>query len=447
MRYNEASFFACRAATLQHPSPGPGDALVRGLLRGLGTDQRLRAAVPRDVPLTATQTALLVAVPVLLGALRGSPWACSPTASAAGPCSRPDARGGGPGLAGAGREELSALLLVAFFLGIAGSSFAIGVGFVSRWTPAERQGTALGVYGLGNIGQSAAVFLGPVLAGARRHGSRSSAAWRCCSWSGRVVFAPAGAQRAGAGAAAKGVGAMLGVLARERLAWVLSRLLLPDLRRLRGLLDLPADACSGRSSASTPADAGFRTAGLRGAGHAVRPLGGWLADRIGGARVLVGGLPRRRPVRPAAGLAVDAAVHGRRARLRGAARPRQRRGVQAGAAVLPDGDRHGHGPGRRDGRPRRLLPAAAARLLPRPPGRDLARLRAARRDVARCSWWVNRARLPAAAARRSSSRCPPSCAAPRTGCAPAPGPRSGPGCWWPRSWSARATCRTSIRRW
>ena len=58
----------------------------------------------------------------------------------------------------------SGLLAVAFLLGLAGSSFAIGVGYVSRWTPPERQGSALGIYGLGNIGQSAAVFLGPVMA-------------------------------------------------------------------------------------------------------------------------------------------------------------------------------------------------------------------------------------------------------------------------------------------
>src|SRR6185295_475072 len=56
------------------------------------------------------------------------------------------------------------LLVVGFLLGTAGSSFAVGVGFVSRWFAMEKQGSALGVYGLGNIGQSAAVFLGPVIA-------------------------------------------------------------------------------------------------------------------------------------------------------------------------------------------------------------------------------------------------------------------------------------------
>jgi len=57
-----------------------------------------------------------------------------------------------------------ALLIAAFLIGVAGSSFAVGAAFVSRWTPAARQGTALGVYGLGTMGQSLAVFVGPVVA-------------------------------------------------------------------------------------------------------------------------------------------------------------------------------------------------------------------------------------------------------------------------------------------
>src|SRR5258708_2220643 len=60
--------------------------------------------------------------------------------------------------------SFSQLIAVAFCLGMAGSSFAVGVGYVSKWFPPERQGGALGIYGAGNIGQSAAVFLGPLLA-------------------------------------------------------------------------------------------------------------------------------------------------------------------------------------------------------------------------------------------------------------------------------------------
>src|SRR5665213_1905132 len=46
------------------------------------------------------------------------------------------------------------LIAIAFLLGMAGSSFAVGVGFISPWFPKEKQGVALGVYGLGNAGQS-----------------------------------------------------------------------------------------------------------------------------------------------------------------------------------------------------------------------------------------------------------------------------------------------------
>jgi nitrate/nitrite transporter NarK len=41
---------------------------------------------------------------------------------------------------------------------MAGSSFAVGVGYVSRWYSMEHQGSAFGVYGLGNVGQSSAVI-------------------------------------------------------------------------------------------------------------------------------------------------------------------------------------------------------------------------------------------------------------------------------------------------
>ena len=36
--------------------------------------------------------------------------------------------------------------------------------YVSRWSGPRSQGASLGIYGLGNAGQSAAVFLGPVVA-------------------------------------------------------------------------------------------------------------------------------------------------------------------------------------------------------------------------------------------------------------------------------------------
>src|SRR5262249_24837682 len=61
-------------------------------------------------------------------------------------------------------HSYNAFLFVAVFLGVAGTSFAVGVSYVSRWFPPDKQGTALGIYGAGNIGQSIVGFGAPVLA-------------------------------------------------------------------------------------------------------------------------------------------------------------------------------------------------------------------------------------------------------------------------------------------
>src|SRR5262249_8088840 len=144
---------------------------------------------------------------------------------------------------------------------------------------------ALGIYGLGNMGHSAAVFLGPVLAA---HTSRAwvfhAVAVLCVAWA--IAFflvardAPSTAKPASAGT-------MIRVLATEPLSWLLGgffflafggfvafSVYLPTL--LRDQFGLSA------------ADAGFRTAGFVVLATLMRPLGGILSDYLGGARVLSG---------------------------------------------------------------------------------------------------------------------------------------------------------------
>src|ERR1017187_7536628 len=239
--------------------------------------------------LSATQTAFLVAVPVLLGALARIPIGMLA-----------DRFGGRavftvlmffvavPVALVPAATSYRSLLIVAFLLGMAGSSFAVGVGYVSRWFSMESQGSALGVYGLGNIGQSAAVFLGPVVAAAY--------GFRTVYWGMSVILLVWAAvfaifaRNATQAARPKGLSEMLGVLAREPLAWALASLYfltfggfvafsiyLPSL--LRDQFGL------------RPADAGFRTAGFVVLATLCRPLGGWLSDRIGGSRVLSWILP------------------------------------------------------------------------------------------------------------------------------------------------------------
>ena len=54
-------------------------------------------------------------------------------------------------------------LLAALGVGLAGGSFAVGIAFVSRWYDRERQGTALGVFGIGNVGAAVTNFGAPFL--------------------------------------------------------------------------------------------------------------------------------------------------------------------------------------------------------------------------------------------------------------------------------------------
>jgi NNP family nitrate/nitrite transporter-like MFS transporter len=236
--------------------------------------------------LSATETALLVALPVLLGALARLPmgmlgdrfggraiFALLMLAAAL------------PVYAVPHMQSFGALLAAAFALGLAGSSFAVGVGYVAQWTPADRHGTALGIYGLGNAGQSLAVFVGPVVATFVGWQTVFNGVALALVISG-VAFA-ALAQNAPNAARPRTLAEMLRVLQRGRLAWVLAAfyfltfggfvafsIYLPTLLRDEFKL--------------SPANAGFRAAGFVLLATAMRPVGGWLADRIGGARVLSG---------------------------------------------------------------------------------------------------------------------------------------------------------------
>ncbi|WP_430781886.1 MFS transporter [Actinoplanes sp. G11-F43] len=105
-----------------------------------------------DLGLTSFQQALLVAVPVVVGSVGRIPVGALTD------------RFGGRimfplvslttivpvlylGLFG--HDSLSALLIGGFFLGIGGTAFAVGVPFVNAWFPPQRRGFAVGVFGAG----------------------------------------------------------------------------------------------------------------------------------------------------------------------------------------------------------------------------------------------------------------------------------------------------------
>jgi len=53
------------------------------------------------------------------------------------------------------------ILVAALGVGVAGGSFAVGIAYVSRWYPAQKQGTALGIFGAGNVGAAVTKFCAP----------------------------------------------------------------------------------------------------------------------------------------------------------------------------------------------------------------------------------------------------------------------------------------------
>jgi MFS transporter, NNP family, nitrate/nitrite transporter len=176
------------------------------------------------------------------------------------------------------------LLLWGFLLGFAGASFAVGVPFVNKWFPPHMQGLALGIYGMGNIGTALAAYSAPAIA--------AFYGWQWAFWVFIVplivmagIFAYFGRDAPSPGPRPS-VTAGLTLFRRETMPWVLSLfyfltfggfvamgIYLPKL-----LVDL---------FGFTQTGAGLRAAGFVVLATLSRPVGGWLADRIGGSRTLM----------------------------------------------------------------------------------------------------------------------------------------------------------------
>jgi len=64
----------------------------------------------------------------------------------------------------AGVHSFNEVLVLGVFLGVAGASFAAALPLASRWYPPEHQGTAMGIAGAGNSGTAFAALFAPGLA-------------------------------------------------------------------------------------------------------------------------------------------------------------------------------------------------------------------------------------------------------------------------------------------
>jgi len=179
-------------------------------------------------------------------------------------------------------ETYPQLLLFGFFTGMALASFSVGVAFVSGWYSAEKQGFALGVYGAGNVGQSLAAFGAPFLfihVGLRN--TFWSFAGLLALWT--IVFF-CFAKDAPRTAPPKSFAQMIRPLS-DKMSWVLSFFYFLTFGGFVAMsIYLPMFLTE--LFKLTPQDAGMRTAGFVLLATIMRPIGGWLSDKVGGVTIL-----------------------------------------------------------------------------------------------------------------------------------------------------------------
>jgi NNP family nitrate/nitrite transporter-like MFS transporter len=75
-------------------------------------------------------------------------------------------------------NSYAGFLAAALGFGLAGASFAVGVAYTSIWFPKERQGTALGIFGMGNAGTALTLMFAPTLLQRFTHGGEQMDNWR-----------------------------------------------------------------------------------------------------------------------------------------------------------------------------------------------------------------------------------------------------------------------------
>ena len=181
-----------------------------------------------------------------------------------------------------GVDTYAEVLAVGLVLGVAGSSFAIALPLASRWYPPQYQGVALGIAGAGNSGTVLAALFAPGLA--------TVVGWQnvlglaaiplIVAFVVYLVFAKDSPDQP----APKSLTAYLSVL-KERDAWwfmLFYGVTFGGFVGLSSSLTIYFNSQYGLSAVI----AGFFTAACVFAGSLFRPLGGALADRIGGIRTL-----------------------------------------------------------------------------------------------------------------------------------------------------------------
>ncbi|WP_374691953.1 nitrate/nitrite transporter [Accumulibacter sp.] len=181
-----------------------------------------------------------------------------------------------------GIDSYEQTLILGVFLGVAGASFAVALPLASRWYPPEHQGTALGIAGAGNSGTALAALIAPSLAMA--FGWSNVFGLALIPLVLVFVFYLVAARDAPECPPPKALPEYLKVL-RDSDAWWFMFFYAVTFGGFVGLassLTIYFNIQYGLDAKT----AGFFTAACVFAGSLVRPIGGNVADRIGGIRSL-----------------------------------------------------------------------------------------------------------------------------------------------------------------
>lgn len=246
----------------------------------------LSPIIQHDLHLTEVQVGWLVAVPVILGSVMRVPMGVL--------TDRYGARRVFPALMGftalpllaiaAWHASFAALIVFGFLLGFAGSSFAVGVPYVSRWFGTERQGFALGIYGMGMGGTVLTALTAPTIVQRWGMGAMFVIAAVMVVIVG-VVFLLAAQDSPTARPSMTSFIAPFRVFATEWRAWALTVFYFVAFGGFVAMYLYLPKLLVGVYGFSKP-DAGARAAGFALLAVLARPLGGYLSDRIGANRIL-----------------------------------------------------------------------------------------------------------------------------------------------------------------
>ena len=181
-----------------------------------------------------------------------------------------------------GIHTYAQVLTLGIFLGVAGASFAVALPLASRWYPPEHQGTALGIAGAGNSGTVLAALFAPSLAVA--FGWNNVIGLAAIPLAIVFVFYLLVAKDSPDCPPAKSLTEYLKVL-RDKDAWWFMFFYSVTFGGFVGLASSLTIYFNTQYGLS-PVEAGYFTAACVFMGSMMRPLGGWLADRIGGIKSL-----------------------------------------------------------------------------------------------------------------------------------------------------------------